>query len=68
MSREDSYALVQAAAMETWQTGTPLRETLRKRAATAGQPLDEERLAEVFRPEHYLARLEPVFERLARLT
>ena len=24
MSREDAYALVQAAAMETWETGTPL--------------------------------------------
>ena len=31
MSREDAYALVQAAAMVTWETGTPLRETLRAR-------------------------------------
>ncbi len=67
MSREDSYALVQAAAMDTWETGTPFRETLHKRAAN-GQPLDEARLAEIFRPEPYLARLGPVFERLARLT
>ncbi|HKB30769.1 MAG TPA: adenylosuccinate lyase [Streptosporangiaceae bacterium] len=67
MSREDSYALVQAAAMDTWQTGTPLRETLRKVAAAHGQPLDEARLAEIFRPEPYLARLGVVFERLARL-
>src|SRR6202023_573323 len=29
MSREDAYALVQAAAMATWENGTPLRETLR---------------------------------------
>ena len=37
MSREDAYALVQAAAMVTWRTGTPLRETLRAEAAAAGQ-------------------------------
>ena len=32
-SREDAYALVQSAAMETWNSGTPFRETLRTRAA-----------------------------------
>ncbi len=68
MSREDSYALVQSAAMATWDTGTPFRETLRKAAAAAGQPLDEPRLDELFQPERYLARLGPVFERLAHLT
>jgi adenylosuccinate lyase len=67
MSREDSYALVQAAAMDTWETGTPFRETLRKAAAATGQPLDEARLDEIFQPESYLARLGVVFERLARL-
>jgi len=36
MSREDAYALVQAAAMETWSTGTPLRDTLRAHAARQG--------------------------------
>ena len=41
MSREDAYALVQAAAMETWETGTPFRETLRQQAAGRGQELDE---------------------------
>src|SRR5471030_1791281 len=34
MAREDAYALVQAAAMETWDSGAPFRETLRKQAAT----------------------------------
>jgi adenylosuccinate lyase len=67
LSREDSYALVQAAAMDTWETGTPLRETLRKVAAAGGHPLDEGRLDEIFRPDTYLARLGPVFERLAQL-
>jgi adenylosuccinate lyase len=68
MSREDAYALVQGAAMATWQDGTPFRETLRTHAARAGRELDEPRLDEVCRPERYVARLGPVFERLAKLS
>ena len=67
LSREDAYALTQAAAMQTWQTGVPFRETLRKHAADAGQTLDEARLDEVCRPERYLERLAGVFDRLATL-
>ena len=68
MSREGAYALVQAAAMETSRTGTPLRETLRKLAAAEGQPLDEAALDAACRPERFVARLGPVFERLKRLS
>jgi adenylosuccinate lyase len=67
MSREDAYALVQAAAMDTYASGVPLRETLRKHAAGRGQPLDEARLDKAARPERYVERLGPVFERLERL-
>jgi adenylosuccinate lyase len=67
MSREDAYALVQAAAMTSWQTGAPLRETLRAEAGSRGLKLDEARLDEVCRPERYVARLGPVFDRLERL-
>lgn len=67
MSREDAYALVQGAAMETWETGVGFRETLRKHAAGAGRSLDEARLDEVFRPQRYVERLAPVFDRLGRL-
>ncbi len=67
MSREDAYALVQAAAMDTHQTGAPFRETLRKHAAERGQPLDEARLDEACRPERYVQRLGGVFGRLERL-
>jgi adenylosuccinate lyase len=67
MSREDAYALVQAAATDTYGTGVPLRETLRKHAAERGQPLDEASLDEACRPERYVERLGPVFERLERL-
>jgi adenylosuccinate lyase len=68
MSREDAYALVQGAAMATWETGTPFRETLRKQAAARGRDLDEAALDEVCRPERYVARLGPVFDRLRALT
>jgi len=67
MSRENAYALVQEAAMETWQTGTPFRDRLRVKAAERGQVLDETRLDEVSRPERYVSRLGAVFERLAKL-
>ncbi|GAA0633898.1 adenylosuccinate lyase [Sporichthya brevicatena] len=66
-SREDAYALVQGAAMQTWQEGIPFRETLRARAADAGITLDEARLDEVCRPERFVARLAPMFERLEKL-
>ena len=68
LSREDAYAFVQRAAMATWETGVPFRETLSAEAASAGQQLDEARLDAVCRPERYLERLAPVFERLAALT
>ena len=67
MSREDAYALVQAAAMDTWQSGLPFRETLRKHAAGRDQELDEARLDEVCSPERYVRRLGGVFDRLERL-
>jgi adenylosuccinate lyase len=68
MGREDAYGLVQAAAMDTWESGTPFRDTLRKQAATRGQALPEATLDSAFQPERYVARLAPVFERLARLS
>ncbi len=68
MSREDAYALVQAAAMDTWDNGTPFRDTLRKQAAARGLQISEETLDDVFRPERYTARLAPIFERLATLS
>ena len=68
LSREDAYALVQAAAMETWNSGAPFRETLRARAAAVGVTLDEARLDEICRPEQYVANLGPLFDRLAALT
>jgi adenylosuccinate lyase len=68
LTREDAYALVQAAAMDTWDNETPCRDALRKQAATRGQALPEDALERAFRPERYTERLAPVFERLARLS
>jgi adenylosuccinate lyase len=68
LSREDAYALVQAAAMDTWDNGIPFREALRKEAVTRGHVLPEDALDLAFRPERYIERLAPVFDRLARLS
>jgi adenylosuccinate lyase len=68
MTREDGYDLVQAAAMDTLESGTPFRDTLRKQAAARGRRIDEDALDLAFRPERHTARLAPVFGRLARLS
>jgi adenylosuccinate lyase len=68
VAREDAYSLVQTAANQTWHTGTPFRDTLRKEAAARGQAIDEARLDEACRPERYVTRLGPVFDRLERLS
>jgi adenylosuccinate lyase len=67
LSREDAYALVQEAAMATWETGVPFRQSLAEHAARRGRELDEKRLDEVCRPERYVARLGVVFDRLEKL-
>jgi adenylosuccinate lyase len=68
LSREDAYAVVQAAAMRTWDTGTPFRDTLNDQAKTRGITLDDAAIDRAFRPERYTERLNPVFERLSSLS
>ena len=68
LSREDAYAITQAAAMETWENGVPFRETLRKHATERSLTLDEERLDGVCRPERYVERLSGVFDRVAAIS
>ena len=67
MSREDAYALVQEAAMATWESGVPFRDSLTEHGARHGRELDQARLDEVCRPERYVARLGGVFDRLEKL-
>lgn len=64
----EAYPLTQRAAMKTWETGQPFRETLREEAAAAGLKIDEARLDEVCRPERFVANLSGMFDRLAELS
>ncbi|MBA2552650.1 MAG: adenylosuccinate lyase [Geodermatophilaceae bacterium] len=68
LSREDAYAIVQEAAMSTWQDGSPFQDALLAVAERTGHPIDADRLAGLCRPERYLQRLGPLFDRLAQLT
>jgi adenylosuccinate lyase len=67
LSRERAYALVQEAAMRSWDSAEPFREALRGVAAREQVDLDEDRLDEVCSPQRYVARLGAVFDRLAAL-
>ena len=62
-----AYPLTQRAAMKTWETGRPFRETLREEADAAGLKIDEARLDEVCRPERFVTRLDGMFAKLAEL-
>jgi len=68
MSREDAYALVQAAAMDTWDNQVPFRESLLTEGKKRGMVIDEPALDRAFDAERYVARLGHVFARLAGLT
>jgi len=77
LSREDAYALVQSAAMDTWAAlgsapamagETPFRDALSKQAEAREQSLPQAAIDNAFRPERYTQRLGPVFDRLARLS
>jgi adenylosuccinate lyase len=60
MARDDAYRLVQRAAQEAWDTGTPFRELL----AEAAPDLE---LDVVLDPAAYLAHVPEVLRRLERL-
>jgi adenylosuccinate lyase len=68
MSREDAYALVQAAAMDTWDNRTPFRESLITQGKKRNMVMDEAALDRAFLADRYVARLGDVFERLEQLT
>ncbi|MGD8413115.1 MAG: adenylosuccinate lyase [Candidatus Latescibacterota bacterium] len=62
-SREDAYALVQEAAMETWDTGKPFEETVRSRKAITDK-IDEKTLKQVFEMDNFIKEVDTIFERL----
>jgi adenylosuccinate lyase len=68
LSREDAYALVQAAAMDTWDNDIPFRDSLLTQGKNRNMVIDEATLDRAFLAERYVARLGHVFDRLARLT
>jgi adenylosuccinate lyase len=68
LSREEAYALVQAAANQTWDNQTPFRDSLLAEGKRRNMPIDEAALDRAFRAENYVARLGNVFEHLRRLT
>ena len=62
-SREEAYAIVQAAALEAWREGRPLRETLAARLRGKAE-LAETEWDAIFDVSRFLANLGPVFERV----
>ena len=63
LSREDAYALVQEAAMETWETGKAFEETVRARKGITSK-LDAKSLAAVFNLDDYLREVDTIFARV----
>jgi adenylosuccinate lyase len=63
MSREDAYATVQNAAMETWRTGRPFKESVGERAEITSQ-LGDERLDDVFSLDTFLKEVDAIYDRV----
>jgi adenylosuccinate lyase len=68
MSREDAYALVQAAAMDTWDNQIPFRDAMLAQGKSRNMAIDELALDRAFDAERYVGRLGGVFDRVSRLT
>ena len=63
LSREEAYAAVQEAAMETWDTGKPFEETVRARKSITSK-LDEATLAGVFSLDNFVHEVDTIFDRV----
>ncbi len=63
LSREDAYALVQEAAMDTWSTGTPFESNVRARKGITDK-VDEAVLQDVFSLDNFIKEVDTIFERL----
>jgi adenylosuccinate lyase len=62
VSREDAYAMVQQSAMQTWETGTPLQQTLLGNTSVMAN-LTADELAELFTTKRMQKNVDTVFER-----
>jgi adenylosuccinate lyase len=63
LSREKAYGEVQAAAMETWESGTPFEETVRARDGITSK-VDEATLKAVFTLDNFVSEVDGVFKRV----
>jgi len=63
LTREDSYAAVQRAAMRTWEDGLPFRQTLLEEPAVVAQ-VDGAFLDKIMDPQRYLVHVDAVFKRV----
>jgi adenylosuccinate lyase len=67
MTREDAYASVQRAAMKTWESGTPFRDTLLEEDAVRGAGVNGARLDKIMDPQRYLVHADAIFKRVEAL-
>jgi adenylosuccinate lyase len=63
ITREEAYAAVQEAAMETWRTGEPFENTARKREAITSR-LDRATLDKVFSLDTFVKEVDAIFDRV----
>ena len=63
MRREDAYRIVQAAAMEVWQSGRNFRDVLTGVQEVAGA-LSEEEMGEIFSLEKSIRNVDYIFSRV----
>lgn len=63
LAREDAYALVQGAAMETWESGASFEAVVRAREEITSR-LDEKILAGVFTIDNFISEVDTVFKRV----
>ncbi len=66
LSREDAYGIVQEAAAAAWDRGASFRDLIGADPRIRGL-LDPQEVSALFDPARYLANLDPVFDRLAKL-
>ena len=65
LSREEAYALVQEAAMETWESGKPFEQTVRARTKITSH-LDPVVLNGVFSLDDYVREVDTIFARVLK--
>jgi adenylosuccinate lyase len=63
MARDDAYSLVQSAAMETWETGRPFKESVAKRKAITSK-LTGGTFESVFSLKSFLKEVDAIYDRV----